>query len=75
MDLSHLKGILKDKPEEFPMIPQDLLGKLNKIYPERSPGVGDSLPEIYFKAGARDVIRRLNSIYKEQTGKEIWEQY
>lgn len=57
--------------EEFPRIPKNLLATLNYLYPERSASPEEDLKDIYFTGGQRDVIRRLNEMYKLQTGKDI----
>lgn len=62
---------MKDKNiyNSFPEISKELIEKLNEIYPEECPNPNHSIPEMFMKAGARDVVRRLNLHYERQLQK------
>ena len=49
-----------------PRIHDDLLAFLDQNFPERCPDIDQQLPEIYFKAGQRSVVRYLIRLYEEQ---------
>ncbi len=58
----------KDPSDFEALIPLDLLEALNRRYPEASAEPGQSLDEIMFYGGKRDLIRWLRHKYDEQQG-------
>lgn len=66
MDTQHLGN-----PDRFPIISKELIEKLNAMFPEASAHMKDSVNELYFKGGQRDVIRKLNYYYEKQTGQQL----
>lgn len=55
----------------IPPIPQDVVGYLNIVFPERSPEITDSINEIYFKAGQRSVVRFLIRLFEDQNDNKL----
>lgn len=47
-------------------IPQDLLEELEERFPERTPTLHQSIDEIRFQSGQRDVIRFLRDQFNRQ---------
>jgi len=54
-----------DDPK-VPLIPDDLIDYLHKLFPERSPELGESMEMLYWRGGQRSVIRYLLAKYEEQ---------
>jgi hypothetical protein len=50
-----------------PSIPKDLLEYLERTYPDRCPDVHDKEREIWMRAGAVDLIRKLRHHHDKQT--------
>lgn len=50
-----------------PAISPALIRYLDEVYPERTPGRDESLEDIRFKSGQRDVVRKLIVHFKRQT--------
>jgi hypothetical protein len=50
----------------WPAIDEALITMLDRLIPERSPGMSDTDREIWFKVGQRQVVRMLRAIYDEQ---------
>jgi hypothetical protein len=50
----------------WPAIDEALITMLDRLIPERSPGMEDTDREIWFKVGQRQVVRMLRAIYDEQ---------
>jgi len=47
-------------------IPQELINELNERYPHRCPDRGDSDRDIWFYAGQRDLVDKLETFCKRQ---------
>lgn len=52
--------------DTLPHIPKELLDFLNKRFPERTPGLNDTLDQIRFESGQREVVRFLNKLFDDQ---------
>ena len=53
-------------PEDFPVIPDDLLEALDRTFPERCAALGMTEQEVFFQAGCRHVVRWLQAMHDEQ---------
>ena len=49
-----------------PRLTPELLGFLDRTFPERCPDTNETPAEIFFKSGQRSVVRYLIRIYEEQ---------
>ena len=56
----------KDNKNKFPRITPDLLGALDRIFPERSPDFKWSEKECFWTGGQRSVVRFLHEQFKIQ---------
>ena len=54
------------KEQTFPSIPEALLEELERRFPERSARPGDTIEDLFFKGGQRDVIRFLRGQFNIQ---------
>jgi hypothetical protein len=52
--------------DTLPYIPKELLDFLNKRFPERTPGLNDTVDQIRFESGQREVVRFLNKLFIDQ---------
>ncbi len=52
---------------KLPLIPLDLLEALERRYPERSYEPGDTLEDLMFAGGKRDLVRWLRTRYDRQS--------
>jgi len=50
----------------WPPIDEALLKKLDEVFPEKCPDIGDDERAIWSYVGARGVVRMLQAIYLEQ---------
>ena len=50
----------------LPALSQDLINKLDKLYPDKCPLLTDDDRMVWFKVGQRSVINYLQQIYDEQ---------
>ena len=50
----------------LPALSQDLINKLDKLFPDKCPLLTDTDREIWFKVGQRSVINYLQQTYDEQ---------
>lgn len=50
----------------FPAIPQALLERLEKSFPERSPSGDETLEQLMFRGGQTHVVRLLRAIFEDQ---------
>jgi hypothetical protein len=50
----------------LPALSQDLINKLDKLFPDRCPLLTDSDREIWYKVGQRSVINYLQQTYDDQ---------
>ena len=55
----------------FPLIPEDLLGELNRRFPEKCAELTMESKEVWYQAGQRSVIRLLIQISSEQRDIQI----
>lgn len=53
---SEMKATLKD------LIPQEALEILDRFFPERTPGLGDTMDQIRYASGQRSVVRFLKEL-------------
>jgi hypothetical protein len=53
--------------EGKPQIPKDLIEYLNREYPEACAEPGQTMDQLMFYGGKRDLVRLLALIYEEQT--------
>lgn len=56
----------KKEEDSIPPISNDLIKKLNELFPERSAELDWSEKEVWFRTGQRNIIRFLNSHYNKQ---------
>ena len=54
----------------FPLVPLDLLEALEKRYPEASAEVGQTMDELMFYGGKRDLVRWLRAAFLDQSNTE-----
>jgi hypothetical protein len=52
--------------DHLPPIPEDLLAALDKLFPERSPELGEAEGQLRWRGGQRSVIRFLKEHYARQ---------
>lgn len=52
----------------LPLTVTDLIKLLNEVYPEKSPSLGESEKQLYFRGGQRDVVNFVNTL-KERSEK------
>jgi hypothetical protein len=52
--------------DRIPIITQDLVDYLDRLYPERSPELGEGTDTLYFRGGQRSVVRCLRRLLEEQ---------
>lgn len=52
--------------DTLPYIPKELLDFLNERFPERTPGLNDTVDQIRFESGQREVVRFLNKLFVDQ---------
>ena len=50
----------------LPALSQDLINKLDKLFPDKCPLLTDSDREIWYKVGQRSVINYLQQTYDDQ---------
>ena len=55
----------------LPALSQELINKLDKLFPDKCPLLTDSDREVWFKVGQRSVINYLQQIYDEQLQNNI----
>lgn len=63
---SHIPKREKMTDPQLPLIEQPLLETLNKLFPEKSPVVGESMEQLMFRGGQRSVVRFLEEAFKRQ---------
>lgn len=56
------------KEADYPLIPKELMEKLDTQYPEMSPNPKDTERELWMKAGERRVVRKLLIEFNRQNG-------
>lgn len=57
----------KDDKIALPVIKDDLLEALDKLFPERTPDINMEPKEMYYRIGQRSVVRFLHQKQKEQS--------
>ena len=57
---------MNDQEIILPALSQDLINKLDKLFPDKCPLLTDSDREIWYKVGQRSVINYLQQTYDEQ---------
>jgi hypothetical protein len=50
----------------LPALSQDLINKLDKLFPDKCPLLTDTEREVWYKVGQRSVINYLQQTYDEQ---------
>jgi hypothetical protein len=59
-------------PAVFPYVPQDLLDRLNEIFPDRCPKLSATERDVWAASGARMVIDRLQAEYNRQAKQGVF---
>ena len=54
-----------------PALSQDLINKLDKLFPDKCPLLTDTDREVWYKTGQRSVINYLQQTYDEQLQQDI----
>ena len=57
---------MNDNEIILPALSQDLINKLDKLFPDKCPLLTDSDRDVWFKVGQRSVINYLQQTYDEQ---------
>ena len=57
---------MNDQEIVLPALSQDLINKLDKLFPDKCPLLTDSDRNVWFKVGQRSVIDYLQQTYDEQ---------
>jgi hypothetical protein len=57
---------MNDQEIILPALSQDLINKLDKLFPDKCPLLTDSDRDVWFKVGQRSVINYLQQTYDEQ---------
>ena len=57
---------MNDQEIVLPALSQDLINKLDKLFPDKCPLLTDSDREIWYKVGQRSVINYLQQTYDDQ---------
>jgi len=57
---------MNDHEIVLPALSQELINKLDKLFPDKCPLLTDTDREIWFKVGQRSVINYLQQTYDEQ---------
>lgn len=55
----------------LPALSQDLINKLDKLFPDKCPLLTDSEREVWYKVGQRSVINYLQQTYDDQLEQDI----
>lgn len=55
----------------LPALSQDLIKKLDKLFPDKCPELTDDDRRVWYKTGQRSVINYLQQIYDEQLQNNI----
>jgi hypothetical protein len=55
----------------LPALSQDLINKLDKLFPDKCPLLTDSDREVWYKVGQRSVINYLQQTYDDQLEQDI----
>lgn len=50
----------------LPVVDEDLLDYLERMFPDRCPKLEDDQNTVWFKAGAASVARHLRAVYEQQ---------
>lgn len=51
---------------KWPPVDEELLNKLEEVFPEKCPDITDRKRKIWMDVGARSVVRMLRAVYLEQ---------
>ena len=55
----------------LPALSQELINKLDKLFPDKCPLLTDTDREVWYKTGRRSVINYLQQTYDEQLQQDI----
>ena len=55
----------------LPALSQDLINKLDKLFPDKCPLLTDPEREVWYKVGQRSVINYLQQTYDDQLEQDI----
>lgn len=55
----------------LPALSQELINKLDKLFPDKCPLLTDSDREVWYKVGQRSVINYLQQTYDDQLEQDI----
>ncbi len=55
----------------LPTLSQELINKLDKLFPDKCPLLTDTDREVWYKTGQRSVINYLQQTYDEQLQQDI----
>ena len=55
----------------LPALSQDLINKLDKLFPDKCPLLTDTEREVWYKVGQRSVINYLQQAYDDQLEQDI----
>ena len=55
----------------LPALSQELINKLDKLFPDKCPLLTDTDREVWYKTGQRSVINYLQQTYDEQLKQDI----
>ena len=55
----------------LPALSQDLINKLDKLFPDKGPLLTDTEREVWYKVGQRSVINYLQQTYDDQLEQDI----
>jgi len=55
----------------LPALSQDLINKLDKLFPDKCPLLTDTEREVWYKVGQRSVINYLQQTYDDQLEQDI----
>ena len=55
----------------LPALSQDLINKLDKLFPDKCPLLTDTDREVWYKVGQRSVINYLQQTYDDQLEQDI----
>jgi len=62
---------MNDHEIVLPALSQDLINKLDKLFPDKCPLLTDTEREVWYKVGQRSVINYLQQTYDDQLEQDI----
>jgi hypothetical protein len=64
---------MTDTSKQAPAVSQALLDYLIRLYPDRCPDPAETDREVWMAAGAAKVVRKLRSVFEEQSKHNVLE--